>query len=95
MIDEAKFRQMIREEIAKALADAKDCPTKNEYLSQNEAAMHCSVTTATIRNWHDQGLQVCRQGRMVRYRRSDLDGFMRQTRAVDKAAELAAQFLRG
>ncbi len=89
------LRQIVREEIARALSSQMPARLgkENEYLSQNDAAIYCGVTTATIRNWHAEGLRVNRTGRVVRYRREDLDAFMRQGKADPDA--LAANFLRG
>jgi excisionase family DNA binding protein len=75
MFDEAKFRLMIREEIRRALSEA---GSGLAWLSQQEAADHCDVSVATIRNWHRQGLKFQRVGRVARYERAELDAFMKR-----------------
>jgi hypothetical protein len=91
MIDEVKFRQMIREEVQRALAAL---GPQSAWLSQQDAAEHCGVNVATIRNWHRQGLKVQREGKVTRYARTDLDAFMRrgsETSVVSRVADVLAQ----
>jgi len=85
MIDETKFRAILRDEIQKALSTiTKTAP--DVWLSQQEAAQHCGVSVATIRNWHKQGLGAVRAGRVTRYNKVELDRFMARSVRRDTAA---------
>ncbi len=57
-------------------------PTK-ELLTTSEAASYLSITASTLINWrHTKRVEVpfVRIGHAVRYRRSDLDAFLAQSR---------------
>lgn len=53
--------------------------TANELLTVNEAAIYLGVAVQTLHNWRSTGryrLPCLRVGRLVRYRRSDLDAWL-------------------
>lgn len=84
------LRELIRAEVKAALSSVH----VSDWVSQQEAAKHCGVNVATIRNWHKQGLKAQRAGRVTRYSRADLDAFMRRHTASpvsSRVAELLAR----
>lgn len=82
--DEAQIRSIFRQELQGIL---KAAPVQPDLMTPKQAAAHCQVTEATLRNWRAKGLKVETRGRVVRYRRRDLDAFMAGTRAnPDEAA---------
>jgi transposase len=83
MIDEARFRAVVREEVQKALAEL---GPSAEWLSQQDAAKHCGVDVSTIRNWHRQGLKFQRVGKVTRYSRADLESFLKRNTQKDPDA---------
>lgn len=72
----ALIAEVVREEIAKALAAAK--PSNDEYLSAAAAAKVAGVHPATIRSWvRDGRLPEHRAGNRVRVSRADLEELLR------------------
>ena len=72
------IRGIVREELDRALADAK--PT-DDYLSTKAAATLASVAEGTIRRWIREGrITGHRAGRVLRLRRSDLEGLLHEDR---------------
>ncbi len=85
MFDETRFRQILREEIAKALAAERDVPPSDR-MTPAQAATFCQVTPATLRNWRKIGLKCETQGRIVRYTKLELEAFMGRQSKLSPAA---------
>lgn len=62
--------------------------TPDALLKPAEAAAHLRTTVRTLANWRalHRGPRYVKLIRSVRYRRSDLDAFMRTVGDADKAA---------
>jgi excisionase family DNA binding protein len=56
------------------------------FLSQKEAAAYLTVSVSTLRRWHQADIapRLFRQGGILRYRREDLDAFMRDRLTIEK-----------
>ena len=74
MFDENRFREILREEIARALAVPST--TAPDHMTPREAATYCRCTTATLRNWQKRGLPAQKHGRVVRFQRLELDAWL-------------------
>jgi excisionase family DNA binding protein len=74
---EELIREIVRDELRKALATAPS-PAAVEYLTTNVAAALACVAAGTIRRWIREGrLEDHRAGRVVRVRREDLETLLR------------------
>ncbi len=85
MFDETRFRQILREEIAHALAATRAEPP-GDRMTPAQAATFCQVTPATLRNWRKAGLKCETLGKVVRYTRLELEAFMGRKTALSPAA---------
>lgn len=75
------LRELVREELARALAE-RDAPV--DYLSVEQAATVAKVAHGTVRRWVREGrLTDYRAGRVVRVRRDELERLMRGQRRSD------------
>lgn len=72
-------RSIVREEVERALSDAKRTP---DILTVEEAADFARVAAGTIRRWGDEGkLEKLYAGRERRVRRADLERLLRREQA--------------
>ena len=58
------------------VADTHQGPSREPWLTVEEAAAYVAVSPETIRSWIGRGLRHGRAGRLYRFRRSDLDAFL-------------------
>ncbi len=86
MFDETRFRQILKEEIALALTLAAQVAAPADYMTPAQAATFCQVTPATLRNWRKIGLKCETLGKVVRYKRVELEEFMGRKTALSPAA---------
>jgi excisionase family DNA binding protein len=69
---------ILREQLKQLVDRRADPPADSDQrLSTNGAARYAGVSTATIREWASSGrLRSQRAGRVLRFRKSDLDAFL-------------------
>ncbi len=86
----AVIAEIVREEVAKALAAAR--PANDEYLTAIAAGELAQVAAGTIRRWIREGrLPEYKAGRVVRVKRADLEDLLRT--GVRKASDLSPEAL--
>lgn len=66
--------------------------TKKDRLNNKEAAQYLGLKAATLNKWrvYGEGPPFIKVGRLVRYRRSDLDAYL-SGRRVQSTSELPAR----
>ena len=61
-------------------------PIQQEYFSPREAAKYLHVAERTLFGWRKKGLPYYRQGRVVRFKRDEIDAWMR-THRIEETRE--------
>ncbi|MAW80407.1 MAG: hypothetical protein CMI63_09220 [Parvularcula sp.] len=66
--------------------------TKKDRLNNEEAAQYLGLKAATLNKWrvYGEGPPFIKVGRLVRYRRTDLDAYLSR-RLVQSTSELSAR----
>ncbi len=66
--------------------------TKKDRLNNEEAAQYLGLKAATLNKWrvYGEGPPFIKVGRLVRYRRTDLDAYL-SDRLVQSTSELSAR----
>ncbi|MGE0183881.1 MAG: helix-turn-helix transcriptional regulator [Parvularculaceae bacterium] len=66
--------------------------TKKDRLNNEEAAQYLGLKAATLNKWrvYGEGPPFIKVGRLVRYRRTDLDAYL-SNRLVSSTSELSAR----
>ena len=59
---------------------------QQEYFSPREAAKYLHVAERTLFGWRKKGLPYYRQGRVVRFKRDEIDAWMR-THRIEETRE--------
>ena len=72
VVSRDELRSIVRDAVREALGDR----TEREWLTREQAAEHLGVSTKTISHYVERGtLKAHKLGRLLRFRREDLDAF--------------------
>lgn len=74
------------------VSDSQRDLAKKDHLNNQEAAQYLGLKAATLNKWrvYGEGPPFIKVGRLVRYRRSDLDAYL-SGRRVQSTSELSAR----
>lgn len=80
-----EFKQLVMDCVQEGLKaspmQARSVEETHDYFTTEEAAQFLKVSLVSIHNWkRDKGLQFCRIGRSIRFKKSDLVAFAEKQR---------------
>lgn len=75
------LRSVVREEIQDALANTRPVSDTDEYLSQQDVSERYQISVYSLARWRatGEGPRFYRMGRRIRYARSDIEAWLRET----------------
>ena len=83
-VDRDDLRELITQVVQDAVRDlqgneVKNADDGNDLMTREEVCKYLGVTAATLHNWSKRGyLESIHVGRLVRYRRSDVEALARK-----------------
>jgi len=84
-VDRDDLKELITQVVKNAVRDLRDNKDKtaddggNDLMSREEVCKYLGVTAATLHNWNKRGyLESIHVGRLVRYRRADVEALARK-----------------